>query len=250
MADSGIPTAPTMLYIPSGSNPKPEDLFRKESIFFKPRIGSQSKGCFELRYDLSTGSYTIHQSRNEANQKDLYNEILNRIKASDTLLQPLLINHETVTALCLTEELTTLRIITAQEEKTVQCISAVVEIPLKNEKFWYIMKIDTETGKPIKPDSYRLSDTIKKYDQQFDHLPGTVWPFWDGCLDICFKAHKQVPDLLTVGWDVAVTPDGPVLIEGNTNWGVTTAQCLNNTPLLCTKLKDIYIKQRGKWYTY
>ena len=243
MADAGIPTVPTMLHIPSGSTPKPEDLFRKESIFLKPSIGSQSKGCFELHYDSSTDSYTIPQSQNETNPKDLYNDILNRIKASDTLLQPLLINHETVEELCLTEELTTLRIITAYDRSTIHCISAVAEMPLENEKFWYVMKIDEVTGRLMKGNSYRMSDKIEKYDEQFAHLPGTVWPFWNECLDICFKAHEQVSDLLTVGWDVAVTPDGPILIEGNTNWGVITAQCLNNTPLLCTKLKDIYTKK-------
>ena len=33
------------------------------------------------------------------------------------------------------------------------------------------------------------------------------------------KAAKEVPEVAYVGWDIAITPEGPVLIEGNTTPG-------------------------------
>ncbi len=40
-------------------------------------------------------------------------------------------------------------------------------------------------------------------------------PMWDQVVDLVTRAAQEVPTVPYVGWDVAVTPDGPVLIEGN-----------------------------------
>ena len=40
-------------------------------------------------------------------------------------------------------------------------------------------------------------------------------PYWKESLETCLKAAKMVDGLGYVGWDIAVTPNGPVLIEGN-----------------------------------
>ena len=34
------------------------------------------------------------------------------------------------------------------------------------------------------------------------------------------KASKIIPEVKYIGWDVAITPDGPVIIEGNCYPGV------------------------------
>ena len=40
-------------------------------------------------------------------------------------------------------------------------------------------------------------------------------PLWSQVLDLVDRAARQIPAVPYVGWDVAVGPDGPVLIEGN-----------------------------------
>lgn len=46
-------------------------------------------------------------------------------------------------------------------------------------------------------------------------IPGFQVPMW-GQVCQCIRAAVQlVPNAVIVGWDVAITPDGPVLIEGN-----------------------------------
>lgn len=46
-------------------------------------------------------------------------------------------------------------------------------------------------------------------------IAGYQLPFWKESAQLCIKAAESLPELGYVGWDVAVTPDGPVLIEGN-----------------------------------
>lgn len=40
-------------------------------------------------------------------------------------------------------------------------------------------------------------------------------PMFTEAIDICLKAAQVKPGLAYIGWDVAITPNGPVLIEGN-----------------------------------
>ena len=41
---------------------------------------------------------------------------------------------------------------------------------------------------------------------------------------MCSRAAIATPGLNTVGWDVALTPEGPVLIEGNPDWDLPMVQ--------------------------
>mgnify|MGYP000795309594 FL=1 len=41
-------------------------------------------------------------------------------------------------------------------------------------------------------------------------------PLFDQALELCRTASRRVEaHLKYIGWDVAITPDGPVLVEGN-----------------------------------
>lgn len=49
-------------------------------------------------------------------------------------------------------------------------------------------------------------------------MPGFQVPHWDAVLDTIRRAAVLVPHIGYVGWDVAVTEDGPELVEGNVNY--------------------------------
>ena len=64
-----------------------------------------------------------------------------------------------------------------------------------------------------------MSDKTGMY---FDMHPDTCTPFinfrvpyFDEAIALCKKAAKVRPDMRYVGWDVGITPTGPVLVEGN-----------------------------------
>jgi hypothetical protein len=50
-------------------------------------------------------------------------------------------------------------------------------------------------------------------------------PMWPDVVELTLKAARVFP-LKSVGWDVALTPAGPVLIEANTGWEFKKAQTL------------------------
>lgn len=50
-------------------------------------------------------------------------------------------------------------------------------------------------------------------------IQGFKIPYWEEMIELVEKASKVVPEIGYVGWDVAITPSGPILIEGNTSPG-------------------------------
>lgn len=49
-------------------------------------------------------------------------------------------------------------------------------------------------------------------------IVGFLVPFWPEIIDMIKKAAKQIPANRSIGWDIAVTANGPELIEGNHDW--------------------------------
>lgn len=46
-------------------------------------------------------------------------------------------------------------------------------------------------------------------------FPGFRIPFYQEAVELCLQAAAREPGLGYIGWDVAITPTGPVLVEGN-----------------------------------
>lgn len=60
-------------------------------------------------------------------------------------------------------------------------------------------------------------------------VTGTVFedyqlPYWEDVVALVKKAHECFRGIQSIGWDVAITPRGPILIEGNDNWEVPNPQ--------------------------
>lgn len=60
--------------------------------------------------------------------------------------------------------------------------------------------------------------TVKFHPISGVSIVGFQVPFWQEILDLTRKAALHHPENKSVGWDVAITENGPELIEGNHNW--------------------------------
>lgn len=158
-------------------------------------------------------------------------EFINDLLTRKTyLFQPLLQNHPNKQAITGVKDLITIRLVTIRKTEEFKAISAVLEIPLQNHtKNYCILPIDMESGtvKHFDENEFKLPlfDTI-----DFNLLKDYKLPFWKEAKDCGLQAHQQMLDVFSVGWDVAITTNGVVLIEGNFNWDVTPHQ--KNGPTL------------------
>jgi hypothetical protein len=79
--------------------------------------------------------------------------------------------------------------------------------------------VDGRLGRPLVPRADGLGFEF------VDSLPGGVrtegvrLPDWPEAVELVLEAAPRFPPLRTLGWDVAITPDGPAIVEGNAHWG-------------------------------
>jgi hypothetical protein len=48
-------------------------------------------------------------------------------------------------------------------------------------------------------------------------IEGRALPLWDEVKALAASAHQHFTDRVVIGWDIAILPDGPILVEGNGN---------------------------------
>lgn len=82
------------------------------------------------------------------------------------------------------------------------------------------LPLDPETGITTDAGVYAdiSKDDVKIHPLTGLNLIGFQVPFWKECREMITKAALITPENKSIGWDVAITNKGPLLIEGNHNW--------------------------------
>lgn len=79
--------------------------------------------------------------------------------------------------------------------------------------------VDIETGcikYPAHSGDTTLAIIYEEHPNSHVKIQGYKIPFVKEAVEMCFEAALKVPQVRYVGWDVAVTEKGPIIIEGNT----------------------------------
>ncbi|MTI95280.1 MAG: hypothetical protein FH749_07305 [Firmicutes bacterium] len=88
------------------------------------------------------------------------------------------------------------------------------------------VQIDQTTGvmgKGLHPPDYSL-EYVTKHPDTGVTFTGKQIPMWDEILDACKAIALATPNSRAIGWDVGLTAEGPVIIEGNRNYDMTWPQ--------------------------
>jgi hypothetical protein len=51
-------------------------------------------------------------------------------------------------------------------------------------------------------------------------------PYYEDAVKLVCQAHTFFYNVRSIGWDVAISELGPVIIEGNDNWEITSIQAI------------------------
>lgn len=85
-------------------------------------------------------------------------------------------------------------------------------------------------------------ELVEQHPDTGEHFSAATIPFWAAAVDLVIRAHGTVPAFsrfVFLGWDVAITVDGPLLIETNSGWNATNLQIGDGVPLGRTALPAI-----------
>ncbi|HJR20190.1 MAG TPA: sugar-transfer associated ATP-grasp domain-containing protein [Dongiaceae bacterium] len=195
-------------------------------LFVKRRHG---RGAFNAASYWRTGPF---EYRDEEGRQVALDEVIDEVqrrsqrsKRDRLMVMPLLHNHPALADLA-DVTLITFRLITCLDEELRPVLTnAYLRSMTKLEPSWDVGLIE-EYGAPIDPETGALGritgDKPPCLSEWFDHHPvtgaavtGRIVPCWPELAALALRAHRLVPERVIVGWDMAITPDGPALLEGN-----------------------------------
>ncbi|MBX2921249.1 MAG: hypothetical protein KF746_03580 [Chitinophagaceae bacterium] len=144
------------------------------------------------------------------------------------LLEAYVVQHDDLMRLS-PAALNTVRIVTQYNDGQAEVLLAFIRVSVNlsidnlsagNYGANFGAPIDLKSGKISGPGMYI---DVTKADEYYHpvtkvSLVGFQIPLWNESIDLAKKAANHTPQNRSVGWDVAVTNQGPVLIEGNHNW--------------------------------
>lgn len=164
------------------------------------------------------------------------------------LVQPWLVAHSSLLNLSTGSAIADFRILSAiTPTGTVAIIAAQAWLGITGQAA-------TQHITAVVDDDGRLGTPLFAGYRPLTHHPDTgadltnvLVPHWRDALDLVKRAHRQVPEFAHfpfLGWDVAITHDGPVLIETNVGWDSTYLQA-TTVPLGQTALPSIVMAYAG-----
>ena len=177
---------------------------RHPVIIAKHPVGREGKGVF--RYDTAE----------HADIDQLRDELIGR---GERLIEEPIAQHPYLAEYC-AGTVNTTRVATFFDGTTVHVLMAAQKFgrgAVSDQFTWggFFTMID-ENGKSFGPG--HTGKHVSKYLTHPDSGKSIVdyqVPLWDEVVDLVTRAAREVPTVPYVGWDVAVGPEGPVLIEGN-----------------------------------
>lgn len=195
---------------------------------FKPAHGFLGAGIkrFELKDDR-----LIEDSGEKIEIKELLGNLLKQ--QSLFILQKYLLPHPKLRPIMPSGNLGTARVLTLNTDGEARVFTACFKIPTGDnatDNFHYgltgnlVSDVDMDSGRLLKtfgsgPDKLGLVEEIFIHPDSGEPLRGFNIPCWQELLETTVNGAKAFPELGTIGWDIALTEDGPCLIEGNARYG-------------------------------
>lgn len=231
----GIPTARTQAmasgHLSAGKVPVLRDadalarFLRDEAvypIFGKPYFGSLSEGS--VRIDARDGDVLRLANGDARNLADFTAEVMTRYPGG-FLLQSAL-DPQADMARIAGPAIGCVRVLTANDGSGPKPAYAIWKLPAPtamSDNFWQdgslLADLDLECGtvKACLRGTGPGAQMLAEHPVSNEPLVGTTLPFWSETLEIAVKAHAVFPEFGVCGFDIAVTNEGPKVLECNDN---------------------------------
>lgn len=181
-------------------------------LFAKPPAGSLGRGAFALPAGAGLAALTAARA--------------------DLLVQPRLVQHPALDALK-PGLLNTLRVDSFLDGGRAVCGMAVLKLGMgatvtdNSAGGSILVAVDPRTGRLGRwgrRKHGRRPGVMEAHPDTGARFEGVEVPFWAETRALVLRAAETLPELPSLGWDVAVTAEGPVIVEANWNWDATLYQ--------------------------
>lgn len=234
----GIPTVPILAVAAEGrlSLRCRDRAALERDLFIKPQHSKGSRGTEAIRY---VDGRFLTEDGQSLDHDGLAAFVAARAKAKPFLLQPRIVNHPGLADLA-DQALMRIRAITILDPAGKPVLThAVLSNLCKLETAW---PTDIELGAAIDLETGALGmmtgdkaamwlDWSEDHPITHNRVLDRIVPCWGEVRDMVLAAHAVCSDRLLVGWDIAIAPEGAVMLEGNTLPDVDFLQRAHRCPI-------------------
>lgn len=194
-------------------------------VFAKPVLGSLSVGSVLIEGLGADGSTLILGNGKTVAMHEFALEVLEKHGRAGFLLQSAVRQHPKLTEVA-GPALGTIRVVTVPEEearpRTLYVLWKIPSPQAMSDNFWQdgsmLANVDLETGDVLSCRKGTGPDTahIEAHPVTGQPIVGLRLPFWSEVKQLAEQAHAIFPKAGVIGWDIGLSEDGPVIVEGNT----------------------------------
>jgi hypothetical protein len=197
-----------------------------DGLFMKPPGGSHGEGAFSVVPEGTMVRYVDTVSP----VAKLYEFCREQVRSTGSLLvQPRVRSARDLLPVMSPHGLGTVRAVTHLKGGRAHLLAACLRIPVgrndadnfrHGEAGNLVAGVDARSGKLLGAHGSRRQDwpdivDVERHPDTGELIEGFQLPFWPEVIDLVSRAQLDLPQLRTIGWDVAITEQGPLLIEGN-----------------------------------
>jgi hypothetical protein len=215
-----------------------------QKLFGKPTGLSQSLGSMAIdRFDAASGTVRLAGGKTmpvgelwdliEANFKDGY------------LFQERLSVHPDLAKVC-GDKTATVRMLVIEQDGEPEILGTAWKIPAGDnvaDNFWrpgnMLASVDADTGTVVEAIQGLgiKRKTVFAHPDSNEAIAGLKLPDWDKAKALVLSASRLLHDTWMIGWDVAFTPDGPVIVEANETPDLLLMQFVPGEGILTPRFK-------------
>ena len=225
-------------------------------LFLKPVTARGGKGA--ERWDHAGKGRYRSMTGDVVEEAALLKRLVAESVAIPRLVQPRMINHPDIADLS-NGALSTARIMTCLDEKgRPEVVAAVFRMAIGRN-----VVVDNIHAGGIAAEVHLRSGVLGPASNLGDDarlgwlemhpdtgrpIAGRTLPLWNEACELATRAHRAFADRTVIGWDVAITANGPILVEGNSGPDVDLLQRPMRRGLAGGRLGELiafHLKKRG-----
>ena len=192
------------------------DLFKHSPSEFKEFITKHP--TIIVKTIDGTGGFGVEkiETNKDTDANKLYDELM---KKQQTLVEECIVQHEDMSKLA-EKSVNTLRIVTITKNNKTHIMLKVIRFgnginAVDNFHSGGMYTVFDDNGIITKPAVDREGNVHTIHPLNKTQIEGFKIPYYKEALDLAVKASKVIPQLGYVGFDIAISKNGPVIVEGN-----------------------------------
>jgi len=217
----------------------------QSDLFIKPEISRGARGALWFKR-IGAGQYRSINGE-VLSLEQVLKIAAQRSRRKNQLLQEALTNHPGIADFA-EESLIVFRVFTCINQRGDPVVThGMMRVLSKLEPRWhrgdeYAAAVDLATGalgSMCGDKSYGPADWYDTHPVTGAQVRGRIIQDWAGIRDLAIAGHHAFIQRMLLGWDVALTPNGPVLIEANAYPDTEFLQRVHRQPIGESKLGDL-----------